>query len=214
MSNNAAVSLKNVSVHFKGTEVLKTVSADWDQGLIHGVIGRNGSGKTVLFKAICGFIPTSAGDILVNNARVTPSSPPLNLGIMIDSPGFIPTLDAYRNLKLLSKINKKLNKSDILRLIEFAGLEPLSKKTVNKYSKGMLQRLGIAQSIMDGQEILILDEPMDGLDKQGVLDVRNLLKSLKESGKTIILSSHNSEDIDTLCDTVCEMDAGVLTRIR
>lgn len=214
MSSNTTVSLKNVSVHFKETKALKNVSANWEQGLIHGIIGRNGSGKTVMFKAICGFIPINAGDIWVDNSRVTPSNPPTNLGIMIDSPGFIPTLNAYSNLKLLATINKKTDKSDILRLIEFVGLDPLSKKTVNKYSKGMLQRLGIAQAIMDGQELLILDEPMNGLDKQGVLDVRALLLKLKNAGKTIILSSHNSEDIDILCDTVCEMDSGILTRIR
>ena len=137
-----------------------------------------------------------------------------NAGIIIENPGFLPGYTGYQNLKFLAKLTRKIGKKEIMDAMTKVGLEPLSKKHVGKYSLGMRQRLGIAQAIMEDPDILILDEPMNGLDNQGVEDIRKLLLELKEQGKTILIASHNREDIDVLCDHVWEMDKGVAKQVR
>ena len=137
-----------------------------------------------------------------------------NAGIIIENPGFLPGYTGYQNLKFLAKLRRKIGKKEIMDAMTKVGLEPLSKKHVGKYSLGMRQRLGIAQAIMEDPDILILDEPMNGLDNQGVEDIRKLLLELKEQGKTILIASHNREDIDVLCDHVWEMDKGVAKQVR
>ena len=139
---------------------------------------------------------------------------PANLGIIIETPGFLPRLSARRNLEILASLNKKIGAKEIDAAILRVGLDPQLKKPVGKYSLGMRQKLGIAQAIMEDPSILILDEPFNGLDKSSVSEMRKLIKELKNEGRTILLASHNQTDIDELCDTVCEMDAGVLTPIR
>ena len=180
---------------------------------IHGLIGRNGSGKTVLLKCICGFLPVTEGEIWVNGKRIGKDVPVCpDTGILIEMPGFLPNYNGYQNLKFLAAIQSKIKKDKIKEVIADVGLDPDSKKWVGKYSLGMRQRLGIAQAIMEDPSLLILDEPTNGLDKNGVEDLRNLLLRLKGEGKTILLASHSGEDIRLLCDTVCEMDNGILTR--
>ncbi|WP_281890571.1 ABC transporter ATP-binding protein [Paenibacillus sp. YYML68] len=198
---------------FKETIALNHVSVKFETGRIHGIIGRNGSGKTVLFKCICGFMKLQAGHIFVNGQSVKPSRAQ-DIGIIIEDPGFIGSLSGFKNLQLLASIRRKISDQVIRDTLARVGLDPHSKKHVSKYSLGMRHRLGIAQAIMEKPKLLILDEPMNGLDKQGVLEIRELLKELKEEGTTIILSSHYAEDIELLCDTVNEMDGGVLTPIR
>ncbi len=139
---------------------------------------------------------------------------PSNVGVIIETPGFLPNYSGYNNLKFLAKIRNKIGKDEIRTAIKSVGLDPDDKKHVGKYSLGMRQRLGLAQAIMEDPEMLILDEPMNGLDKDGVKDMRQYLLDLKEQGKTILIASHSAEDIDVLCDTVCEMDKGILTMIR
>jgi ABC-2 type transport system ATP-binding protein len=210
MSENI-ITVTNVSKHFKEETALKDVTIAFEKGKIHGIIGRNGSGKTVLFKCICGFIPPSAGEIVVDGKRIGKDTDiPDNVGVIIEEPSFLPNYSGYGNLRLLASINHKVKKDAICDAITKVGLEPDSKKHVRKYSMGMRQRLGIAQAIMENPEILIFDEPMNGLDNAGVKDIRNILKGLRDEGKTIILASHNSEDIQELCDTVCEINAGIL----
>lgn len=210
MSENI-ITVTNVSKNFKEGTALKDVTIAFEKGKIHGIIGRNGSGKTVLFKCICGFISPSAGEIVVAGKKVGKDTDiPDNVGIIIEEPSFLPNYSGYGNLRLLASINHKIKKDAIRAAISKVGLEPDSKKHVRKYSMGMRQRLGIAQAIMEDPEILIFDEPMNGLDHTGVKEIRDILKSLRDEGKTIILASHNSDDIQELCDTVCEMDAGVL----
>jgi ABC-2 type transport system ATP-binding protein len=205
------ITVSNVSKHFKEGTVLKDVTVAFEKGQIHGIIGRNGSGKTMLFKCICGFIPPSAGEIVVSGKRIGKDiDVPDNVGIIIEAPSFLPNYSGYGNLRLLAAINNKTKKDTIRTTMTKVGLEPDCKKHVSKYSMGMRQRLGIAQAIMEDPEILIFDEPMNGLDNSGVKEIRDILKGLREEGKTIILASHNSEDIQELCDTVCEMDAGIL----
>lgn len=207
------VEVSDAVKRFKETTALNNVSVKFEAGRIHGVIGRNGSGKTVLFKCICGFMQLNSGSILINGHPVEPATAQ-DIGIIIEDPGFIGSLSGYKNLKLLASIRGLISDAEIRETLLRVGLDPQSKKHVSKYSLGMRHRLAIAQAIMEKPKLLILDEPMNGLDKQGVLEMREMFKELKEEGVTIILSSHYAEDIDALCDTVFEMDGGVLTQIR
>lgn len=133
-----------------------------------------------------------------------------NIGVIIETPGFLSGYTGYKNLEYLAGIRKIIGKEEIRSTMERVGLDPNSRKKVGKYSLGMRQRLGIAQAIMENPDILILDEPMNGLDNHGVEDVRRILLDLKAEGKTVILASHNKEDIEILCDEVHEMDHGIL----
>ncbi len=211
----SVVSIKNVSKDFGAERVLKQVSREFEAGRIHGIVGNNGSGKTVLMKCICGFLVPTEGVITVNGKRVGKDVDfPGSLGLIIETPGFLPQLSGIKNLELLASLNKKIGLEEIAAAIRRVGLDPLMKKPVGKYSLGMRQRLGIAQAIMEDPSLLVLDEPLNGLDKHGVAEMRELIKELRRGGKTILLASHNQNDIDELCDTVCEMDAGVMTIIR
>ena len=210
-----AISVQHVYKDFGEENVLKDVTHDFEAGKIHGIVGNNGSGKTVLFKCICGFLLPTRGSIFVDYEQVGKDMDfPEDMGIIIETPGFLPALTGFKNLQLLASLRRKIGDKEIRQTIKQVGLDPDMKKHVAKYSLGMRQRLGIAQAIMEDPSLLILDEPFNGLDKQGVRDMRVLIKGLREKGKTILLASHNAGDIDELCDTVCEMDAGVLTVIR
>ena len=205
------IEVQNVVKRFRDQVVLKNVSISFEKGKIHGIVGRNGSGKTVLFKCICGLMHPEEGVILVNGKRVGRDvDMPEGIGAIIEAPGFLPNYSGYKNLRFLANIRRKIGKEEIVNVLKTVGLDPESRKHVGKYSLGMRQRLGIAQAIMEDPEILILDEPMNGLDNAGVQDIRALLLELKAQGKTILLASHNHEDIAALCDTVHEMDGGVL----
>jgi ABC-2 type transport system ATP-binding protein len=189
--------------------VLNDVSLSLAEGLIHGIVGRNGSGKTILLKAICGFVPLSAGRIIVRGLQIGKDiDAPADVGIIIEAPGFLPNYSAYHNLRFLAKIQNRIGRQEIEEAIAAVGLDPTSKKHVGKYSLGMRQRLGIAQAIMENPSLLVLDEPFNGLDISGVEEMRTLLLGLREQGKTILLASHSPEDIGLLCDTVHKMDDG------
>lgn len=208
------IQIKNVSLTINKTVILKSVCASFEHGKIHGLIGRNGSGKTMLMKCICGFVKPSQGEIFVDGERIGKDCDfPKNTGIIIETPGFIPYYSGYKNLKLLAGLNNKIGKEQVREAMKKVGLDPNLKRHVKKYSLGMRQRLGLAQAIMEDSELLILDEPMNGLDKDGVKDMREYLLELKMQGKTIIIASHSAEDIDILCDTVSEMDKGRLETI-
>ncbi len=195
--------------------VLDHVTLALEKGKIHGLIGRNGSGKTVLLKCICGLIKPTSGFVSIDGRVIRQDIDiPENLGAIVESPGFLPYHSGRHNLKLLASIRKQVSNTHIDEVMRLVGLDPKSRKWVSKYSMGMKQRLGIAQAIMENPSLLILDEPMNGLDNVGVRDMRALFLQLKAQGKTIILASHNKEDIDTLCDSVSEMDAGVLMQLR
>ncbi|KKI50738.1 ATP-binding cassette domain-containing protein [Christensenella hongkongensis] len=210
-----SISVQHVYKDFNGEEVLRNVHHDFESGKIHGIVGNNGSGKTVLFKCICGFLFPSKGKILVDYEQVGQDMDfPEDMGIIIETPGFLPTLTGMKNLQLLASLKRKIGDREIRETIKKVGLDPDLKKHVAKYSLGMRQRLGIAQAIMEDPSLLVLDEPFNGLDKQGVKDMRELIKGLRNKGKTILLASHNAGDIEELCDTVCEMDAGILTVVR
>lgn len=203
------ITVEGVTKSYKGVKVLNNVCVSFETGKIHGIVGRNGSGKTMLIKAICGLIEIDEGCITVNHDIIGKDVDfPKNTGVIIEAPGFLPSLSAYNNLAYLASLRNIIGKEEICRAMTMVGLDPKEKKHVGKYSLGMKQRLGLAQAIMENPEILILDEPMNGLDKKGVSEVRELLLKFKSERKTILLVSHNAEDIGVLCDNVCEMDSG------
>ncbi|MCD7716095.1 MAG: ATP-binding cassette domain-containing protein [Lachnospiraceae bacterium] len=209
------INVADVSLTIGKTKILKDIDIGFEKGKIHGLIGRNGSGKTMLLKCICGFVKPTGGMITVNDKIVGKEIDfPQNMGIIIETPGFIPYYSGYKNLKLLAGLNKKVGKAEIVQTMEQVGLDPSLKRHVRKYSLGMRQRLGLAQAMMEDPELLILDEPMNGLDKDGVNEIRQYLLSLRKKGKTILICSHSAEDIEVLCDTVCEMNRGSLSRIK
>ena len=206
------IEVDSVSLTIKKQKILDKVSLNCEEGKIYGLVGRNGSGNTMLMKCICGFIKPDEGEIKVLGKKIGKDcdfAP--DTGIIIETPGFIGHYSGFKNLKLLAGINRKINDDKIREIMEFVGLDPDMKKSVRKYSLGMRQRLGLAQAIMEDPKVLILDEPMNGLDKEGVADMRKYLLKLKESGKTILIASHSTEDIAVLCDETREMEKGVLT---
>lgn len=205
------IRVENVTKKFGDVTALERINISFEAGKIYGIIGRNGSGKTVLFKTMIGYLKPTGGRVVVGEKEIGKDIDFAdNMGIIIENPGFISRYNGYKNLEYLAAIRKIIGKEQIRESMERVGLDPDSKKKVGKYSLGMRQRLGIAQAIMENPDILILDEPMNGLDNQGVDDVRNILLKLKEEGKTVILASHNKEDIEILCDEVHEMDHGKL----
>ncbi len=206
------IEIKDVTKRFGQFTVLDQVSVSFAEGQIHGLIGRNGSGKTVLMKCICGFMAPTSGSITVAGRLVKPGMSP-NVGIILEEPGFISSMSGFKNLMLLAEIKGKIGKDNVRQAIRFVGLDPDLKKPVRTYSLGMRHRLAIAQAIMEEPPLLVLDEPMNGLDKAGVMQMRELFADLRKQGKTIIISSHHTEDIESLCDTVCEMDHGNLEMI-
>ena len=209
------ISVKGVDLTIGKTEILKQINVEFEEGKIHGLIGRNGSGKTMLMKCICGFIKPTKGEIVVDGKRVGRDIDfPKDMGIIIETPGFIPYYSGYKNLRLLAGLNNKIGKQQVREAMKKVGLDPDLKRHVKKYSLGMRQRLGLAQAIMEDPKILVLDEPFNGLDKDGVKEMREYLLSYKEQGKTILICSHSAEDISVLCDTVHEMDKGRLERIN
>lgn len=214
-NKNIIIQVVNLTKTYGNINVLDNVSVNFERGQIHGLVGRNGSGKTMLMKCICGFVMPTKGSIIVEGKIIGKDIDiPKNIGAIIENPGFLANYSGYNNLKFLASINKKIDKEQIRQTLKTVGLDPDSKKHVSKYSMGMRQRLGLAQALMEDPDILFLDEPMNGLDKRGVEEMRALFSRLREEGKTIIMANHSAEDIDILCDTVYEMDLGVIHKVK
>lgn len=214
MENKSLIKLNDVTVKFKEHLVLDKVCMEFESGKIYGIIGRNGSGKTVLLKCICGLMDTTDGTVSVNGKIVGKDVDfPENIGFIIENPGFLPHYSGFKNLKYLASIRGTITDDDIRRCIRTVGLDPDDKKSVKHYSLGMKQRLGLAQAMMENPDILILDEPMNALDSIGVSDIREILLDLKEQGELVILASHIHEDIEILCDEVMKIEAGKVSRM-
>ena len=214
-NENIIIKVVNLTKTYGNINVLDNVSVNFERGQIHGLVGRNGSGKTMLMKCICGFVMPTKGSIIVEGKIIGKDIDiPKNIGAIIENPGFLANYSGYNNLKFLASINKKIDKEQIRQTLKTVGLDPDSKKHVSKYSMGMRQRLGLAQALMEDPDIFFLDEPMNGLDKRGVEEMRALFSRLREEGKTIIMANHSAEDIDILCDTVYEMDLGVIHKVK
>jgi ABC-2 type transport system ATP-binding protein len=212
--NDSAVKIVNLSKEIKGHKILKDIHLEVSRGKICGIVGRNGSGKTMLFKVIAGLIRPTSGMVEIFGDPITSGKFPKNIGLLLDKNGLLPHYSGLENLKLLASINQIISLEEIKRTLEIVGLDPEDKRPTKYYSLGMKQRLGIAQAIMEKPSLLILDEPMNGLDEDGVADIRNLIKNLKTQNVTILLSSHNSEDINLLCDEVYKMDKGCLSALN
>jgi ABC-2 type transport system ATP-binding protein len=204
--------VNGISKNFRDQQVLKKVSVDFPAGEITGIVGRNGSGKTVLLKCIIGLLKPDHGEIIVQGKRIGKDVDfAENVGFIVNRPGFLKEMSGFRNLKYLASIRGRIGDTEIREALDMVGLGFVGRKPVGKYSMGMVQRLGIAQALMEKPSILIFDEPMNGLDNNAVSEIRTLFLKLRKQGKTIIITSHNHEDIDILCNGAYEMDQGVLT---
>lgn len=194
---------------FGETKVLDGISFSCGTSEILGIIGRNGSGKTVLFKCICGLLPLSEGTIKIRGRQLGKEVDiPERMGVLIETPAFLAEFNAYDNLRILAGINHEIGDDRVKEVLEQFGLDWRSRKRVGKYSMGMRQRLGLAQAVMENPDILILDEPMNGLDVHWIKMTRKLLLEMKAQGKAILLASHNKEDIDFLCDRIIRLEGG------
>ncbi|WP_425278856.1 ABC transporter ATP-binding protein [Caldifermentibacillus hisashii] len=194
--------------------IFENLNFNVKKGKTYGIIGPNGSGKSVLFKLICGFMFPDSGKIIVKGEELgTNKRFPSNFGIIIDRPGYIAGKTGFENLKALAMINNKINDERIKLTMQLLGLQPDAKQKVKNYSLGMKQKLAIAQAIMEDQQTLILDEPFNALDEDSLRNIRQLLLEFKKEGKTILLTSHNREDIELICDEVYKINNYQLERV-
>lgn len=199
----------NLSKKIKKQYVLKDINYTFDTGMIYGLYGRNGSGKTMLLRALSGLIRPSEGSILIDNKKLHEDiSFPPSIGVIIENTSLLPQYDAFTNLKILAKIKNVASDEDIKEAIKRVGLDPLSKLKVKKFSLGMKQRLSIAQAIFEKPDIILLDEPTNAIDEEGITSIRNLLLKEKDRGATIVIASHNKEDLTILADKKIIMNSG------
>lgn len=192
--------------------ILDNISISMNSGNIYGIVGRNGSGKTMLFRALSGLMKIDSGSIVLDNKELHKDINVLpNLGIVIENAGLYPELTGLDNLKMLAKLKNKISEDDIINTIERVGLNPKDKRPYRKYSLGMKQRIIIAQAIMEKPDIIMLDEPTNALDEEGVDEVRKIILEEKERGALILLASHNKEDIKLLADKVFYIQNGKIS---
>lgn len=209
------IKIENYTQKIKKDIILNDINLHLKENKIYGFVGRNGSGKSILFKGICGLLNISNGKIIIKGKEIGKDIDFYdNLGAVLDGAGFLPNLSSFDNLKLLASIRNKISDSDIKSALNKVGLDPNDKKKYKKYSLGMKQKLALAQAIMENPELLILDEPFNGLDSYSVKDIREMLIDYKKEGKTILISSHIKEDIDILCDEVYELNRGNINKLN
>ena len=204
------IDLENVSKTIRNNEVLRNISLHFESGNIYGFVGRNGSGKTMLFRLIAGLIKPTTGTVKYNGKALGSELDIIpRLGLVIENVGLYPEFTGLKNLKMLAKINRLIGENEIREAIVRVGLDPDDRRTVRKYSLGMKQRIVLAQAIMEHPDVLILDEPTNALDEDGVEQIRQLIREEKERGALVLIASHNKEDIAALCDKIYSMRAGV-----
>lgn len=207
--------VKNVSKSFKNNQVLNNINISFESGKIYGLIGRNGSGKSVFLKTICGFYKPDSGEIFYDNVDIVKNqSFPINTRALIEKPSFLPNLTGYENLELLASIQKRIGKKEIDEVLERVNLSSEKNKKYSTYSLGTKQKLGIAQVLMENPEIMIFDEPLNGVENETANKIRTILKEEKAKGKLIIVASHIKEDIEMLADEIYEFDAGNIIKKR
>lgn len=210
---NEIITLKNIELKLKKTYVFQNLNFSCKQGEIIGITGANGSGKSVLFKLIAGLYSPSYGEVLINGENIVPERKiPANLGALIEEPGFINYYSGFKNLQYLASIRGVVGNQEINDTLKIVGLYEQKDQKVKTYSLGMRKKLGIAQAIMENPSILLLDEPMNALDKSSVENMRTLFRKLSsEKGTTILIASHSEEDIRILCDKVYAIEDKVCT---
>jgi len=209
----SVIQLNKISKSFRGVRLFEEASAVFEKGKIHGLVGPNGSGKSVLFRMICGFLLPDRGIIEIDPAyRRGTQGFPDSFGIMIDRPGYLAGQTGYENLRRLAQIRGLIGTEEIRRSMKAVGLDPDLRQKMRHYSLGMKQKIALAQSFMEGQQVLILDEPFNALDERSVQQVRELLLAFRAEGRTVLLTSHHRDDIEMLCDEVYRIEDGKLER--
>ncbi|PTQ56127.1 MAG: ABC transporter, ATP-binding protein [Candidatus Carbobacillus altaicus] len=210
-----AVQLNQVSKRIKGREVLSDVTLSIEKGKIVGFVGRNGSGKSMLFRVMTGLVKPTAGEVSIFGETLHRTiSFPRSVGLILEKPGFLENYSGFDNLKLLADIQRKIGPERIKESMVQVGLDPGDRRRVKAYSLGMKQKLAIAQAIMEEPELILLDEPTNGLDEDSVKKVYDLIKKENERGATILLTSHHKADIETLCHEVYKVDAGKVSKVE
>ncbi|MDC7302165.1 ABC transporter ATP-binding protein [Agathobacter ruminis] len=207
--------VKNIDKNIKGNQVLDNISIEMCAGNIYGIYGRNGSGKTMLMRALLGLIHVDSGEIMIDGQKIGQDIDfPENVGAIIENPGFFTHATGYENLRLLADIRKKICDDEIRNAMQMVGLNDRDKRTVSKYSLGMKQKLAIAQAIMEKPDLLVLDEPTNALDEESVNQFRDIIKEFAKRGTLVILASHNRDDIETLSDVQIKMEAGKIVDVQ
>lgn len=204
------IEIKNVTKIIKKTKVIDSVSLKFEGGKIYGLSGKNGCGKTMLMRLI---YPTT-GEIIINDKILgRDCSFPESIGLLIENPAFLTDYTAYENLKMLNgMVGKKLSKEEILDVIESVGLDPKDKRKYYKFSLGMKQRLGIAAAIMGKPEVILLDEPINAIDVDGVSEIRNLIRDLRDEDRVIVIACHDKEEMEYMADEIIYMKDGKIVK--
>ena len=203
------INIKNLCKSIKGITILDNISMNMSSGKIYGIKGKNGSGKTMLMRAISGLIIPDSGKIVINKKILHKDiSFPDSIGILIETPSFLPQYTGYKNLKLLAGLSGTISENDIDLALKRVGLDPNNKRTYKKYSLGMKQKLGIAYAIMGEPDIIILDEPINALDEESVCNIKNVLLDIRNNDKLIIIACHDREELEYLSDIIFEIKDG------
>lgn len=200
------IEINNLCKVVDGKYLAKDISLKFESGKIYGIVGQNGSGKTVLFKLLLGLMNMTSGEITVDGK--VQKGFMKDVGFIIERPNLIPHYSAYNNLKFISSYKGKVDKQKIIKSLELVGLSPKEKKKVKNYSLGMKQKVAIAMAIMDEPKILILDEPLNAVDDSSVKKIREIILEYKEKDRIVLIASHYQDDIDYLCDEVYQMKDG------
>lgn len=201
------IEIKNITKKYDSNIILDNISATFEEGKIYGIVGKNGSGKSVLLKIICGFIKPDEGKVIIDNIDINKEETfPPNTGSLLENGGFIPNMSGFENLKLLASINKTISEDDIIKCLKVVNLQEDMNKKYFKYSLGMKKKLGICQAIMENQKNIILDEPFNGIDSDSLDMIKKHLINLKKQKKIIIISTHVKDDIENLCDIVYKIE--------
>ena len=207
------IKIENLTKIYDENKILDDISITFEEGKIYGIVGKNGSGKSVLLKTICGFIRPDKGEILFDNINIVKKQTfPPETGAMFENSGFIPNISGFENLKLLASINNIISEEEILKSVDIVNLKEDINKKYYKYSLGMRKKLGICQAVMENQKYIILDEPFNGIDDESLKKIKIQLKKIKEN-KIIIISTHIKEDIEKLCDEVYKISNGKINKI-
>lgn len=205
----AYIKIQNLNKEIKHNTILNNINLELEKGKIYGFRGINGSGKTMLFRAICGLIMPTEGQIIINDKVLHKDmSFPESVGVLIEHPGFLPNYTGKGNLQLLAEISGKVGDKEIEEAISLVGLNPHDKRKYKQYSLGMKQKLGIAQTLMEDPELILLDEPTNALDEESVQNVLNILRKEKEKGKIILIASHDRSTLEQISDEIFEIELG------